>query len=465
MGTTGVVVGAGDRGYDAYATLLLEEPELGRIVAVADPDEGRRRRFAQRYSLSDAACHPGWEELFELPRQADYAIIATGDTHHVEPTLAALGAGYHVLLEKPMALDEADCVRIVRAAQAADRTVAVCHVYRYSHLFAALHRVMASGELGDVVSIQLAENVAFWHYAHSYARGHTRRSIVPWLLQKSCHDLDLLSWLAGSEAVSVSSYLRPTELTDANAPEGAPEYCIEGCPHSDTCPYDAVTTYRDLTPLLSDLAMAERPVGLGLAAKGLRAARPKLMASSLPDAAKARLEWWRWPVAAVTDDHTPEGLDHALRTTRWGRCAYKVGDNDQPSAQTVSIRFANGVLANFTLQSNSHRTMRTVRVNGTAGSAWGELRALDGWLKVADHRSGNVRSEKVPTAYDGHGGGERPLFRDFLHAVEHGGEPSVSARESVESHRIAYAAMRSAHSGTTVDLDPVDLSPRPTGSD
>ena len=62
---------------------------------------------------------------------------------------------------------------------------------------------------------------------------------------------------------------------------------------------------------------------------------------------------------------------------RWGRCVYKVADNDQPSAQTVSIRFANGVLANFTLQSTSHRTMRTVRVNGTRGSAWGELRALN----------------------------------------------------------------------------------------
>jgi predicted dehydrogenase len=459
MSTTGVVVGAGDRGYDAYATLLLDEPDLGRIVAVADPDAGRRERFARRYSLGVADGYPGWVELFERPRMADYAIIATGDTHHVEPTLAALRAGYHVLLEKPMALDEADATAIVDAAHRADRVVAVCHVYRYSHLFAALHRVIAAGELGDVVSIQLAENVAFWHYAHSYVRGHTRNSRVPWLLQKSCHDLDLLAWMAGAPAASVSSFLRPTELTAANAPDGAPEHCIEGCPHAETCPYDAVATYRDLTPLLSDLAMAERPVGLGLVAKGLRVARPRLMDSQrVPDVAKQRLEWWRWPVAAVTDDHTPEGLDRALRTTRWGRCAYRVEDNDQPSAQTVSIRFTNGVLANFTLQSVSHRTMRTVRVNGTRGSAWGELRALDGWLKVADHRTGTVRSEKVPTAYDGHGGGERPLFRDFLSAIQRGGQPSVSARDSLESHRIAYAAMESAHTGAVVDLPPVRLA-------
>jgi predicted dehydrogenase len=452
VGTTGVVVGAGDRGYDAYATLLLDEPELGRIVAVADPDAGRRERFARRYSLAPEACLPGWEELFARPRVADYAIVATGDTQHVAPTLAALEAGYHVLLEKPMALDEDDCLAIVDAAERAGRVVGVCHVYRYSHVFARLREVIASGELGDVVTIQLSENVAFWHYAHSYVRGHTRRSVVPWLLQKSCHDLDLLQWMAGAPAAAVSSFARPTELTDANAPEGAPEHCIEGCPHAETCPYDAVATYRDLTPMLSDLAMAERPRGLRHAASALRKVRPALVDSSIPGVAR-RLEWWRWPVAAVTDDHTMEGLETALRTTRWGRCAWKVGDNDQPSSQTVSIRFANGVLANFTLQSTSHRSLRVVRVNGTLGSAWGELHALDGWLKVADHKSGRTRSIPIPTAYDGHGGGERPLFRDFLEAIGTGTEPSVSARRSVESHRIAFAAMTSARTGETVHLE------------
>ena len=232
MSLTGVVVGAGDRGYDGYAKVLLDRPELGRIVAAADPDPARRDRFADRFGLGSDAMYPGWDELFAEGKLADYAIITTGDTHHVEPALLALAAGYHVLLEKPMALEESDCVRIVEAAEAADRTVAVCHVFRHSHLFAALGEVVASGELGDVTSIQLSENVAFWHYAHSYVRGYTRNSRVPWLLQKSCHDLDLLQWLAGSGAAEVSSFIRPTELTAANAPADAPEYCAQGCPHS-----------------------------------------------------------------------------------------------------------------------------------------------------------------------------------------------------------------------------------------
>ncbi|MCU1496173.1 MAG: Oxidoreductase family, C-terminal alpha/beta domain/Oxidoreductase family, NAD-binding Rossmann fold [Acidimicrobiales bacterium] len=443
------MIGAGDRGYDAYATYLLDEPAAGTIVGVAEPDPVRRARFAERYGLEAPACHETWKDLLAGPRVADYAIVATGDAHHVEPTLAALAAGYHVLLEKPIALDEGDCLRLHEAAERADRVLAICHVYRYSHLFSKLHEVVESGVLGDVVSIQQSENVSYWHYAHSYVRGLTRRSEVPWLLQKSCHDLDLISWLAGAPPALVSSFLRPTELTEANAPVGAPDFCIDGCPHAATCPYDAVALYRDLQPMLGELAMAAPPTGL--AGRLARRARPVAARLDL-DAVNRRVAWWRWPVSAVTDDHTPEGLDHALRTSRWGRCAYKVGDNDQPSSQSVSIQFTNGVNATFMLQSNSYRSMRYVRVDGTRGTAIGHLYALGGDLMVADHVSGRRRRIRIPASFDGHGGGERPLFVDFLDSIRTGREPRSSIRHSLDSHRIAFAAMRSARDGVVVDL-------------
>lgn len=455
-GVTGIVIGAGDRGYDAYATYFLDRPEAGRVVAVAEPDRTRRDRFADRYGLAPAACHDTWQDLLAGPKVADFALVATGDAHHVEPTLAALAAGYHVLLEKPIALDEADCLQLLAAADDAGRVLAICHVYRYSHLFSKLHAVVESGELGDVVSIQLSENVSHWHYAHSYVRGHTRRSEVPWLLQKSCHDLDLIAWLAGVPAARVASFIRPTELTAANTPPGAPDFCIEGCPHASTCPYDAVALYRDLRPMLNDLAMASSPA-LRLAGRAARWARPLAAKVSFAPLQK-RIEWWRWPVAAVTDEHTPAGLDEALRTTRWGRCVYKVDDNDQPSAQSVSIQFANGVTASFMVQSTSHRTMRQVRVDGTRGSALGHLYALDGDLTVFDHKSGRRRRLHIPAAYDGHGGGERPLFVDFLDAVRTGCEPRSSIRGSIDSHRIAFAAMRSARDGVVVELPPTPES-------
>jgi hypothetical protein len=232
------------------------------------------------------------------------------------------------------------------------------------------------------------------------------------------------------------------QLTEVNAPDGAPAFCIEGCPHADTCPYDAVAIYRDLEPVLGDLAMTRRPIGLAPVAAAARRVRP-VLARAPVEAVRSSVEWWRWPVAAVTDDHTPAGLDHALRTTRWGRCAYRVGDNDQPSSQTVAVQYANGVNASFTLQSTSYRSMRQVRVDGTRGSAVGELHALDGWLR-ARPQVGSHPPPPVPATYDGMAVGATAVPR--LPTVRSGRSPR--RRAGLDSHRIAFAAMRSAAEGS-----------------
>lgn len=448
---TSVIIGAGERGANAYGP-RLHRSGVGRVVAVAEPDPERRAAAAARFGLPPSACHPGWDDLLAEGRLADLAVVTTGDTQHVTPTLGALANGYHVLLEKPMALDDEGCRSIVEAAETAGRHVAVCHVYRHSHLFRRLHEVVASGQLGEVTSIQLSENVAYWHHAHSYVRGLTRQSRVPMLLQKSCHDLDLLTWLAGAPAETVVSLVRPTELTDANAPDGSTERCTDGCPHQATCPYDAEALYVRLEPMLRDLALHRSPPGLGVAAPAVARLRETVQRAPL-DALRRRAEWHRWPVTAVSEDRSPAGIRAALETTRWGRCAWKVGDNDQPSAQTVDIRFANGVLASFTLQTSSHRSMRQVRVDGTRGSALGELAGLEQWLEVTDHRSGQRRRTRFPLTTDGHGGGEGPLIDDVIAAVGDDRPPATSARESWESHRIAFAAMRSAADSTVVGLD------------
>ena len=445
-----VIVGAGERGANAYGP-RIHRRGVGRVVGLAELDDGRRRAAAARFAVAPDACFRTWDELFARPRMADVAVVATGDTQHVEPTLLALAAGYHVLLEKPMALDDDGCRRIVEAAEAAHRNVVVCHVYRHSHLFAALRRVVASGALGRVLSIQLAENVAYWHYAHSYVRGLTRQSRVPMLLQKSCHDLDLLAWIAGAPARTVTSLLRPTELTAANTPPGAPERCIDGCPLAATCPYDAVALYAHLEPVLNDLARHDRLALRALAAT-VRRLRP--LAQRAPLASVRRLaEWRRWPLTAVSDDASVAAVEHALRTTRWGRCAWQVGDNDQPAAQTVDVAFANGVLASFTMHSSAHRSMRRVRVDGTHGSAVGELAGLEQWLEVSDHKTGTTRRTDFPVTTDGHGGGEGPLVDELLRAVRDGTPAATSARDAWESHRIAFAAMRSAREGAAVRLD------------
>jgi predicted dehydrogenase len=453
-GLTGVVIGAGDRGFGAYTPYLLRHPEQGRIVAVAEPDAKRRSRFAHAYTLADEALHQDGFAFLRRPREADFVLISTGDLLHVELALSALAAGYHVLLEKPMALCEEDCRAITDAAERSDRVLQVCHVLRYAPLFSKLKTIAASGELGRIVTIQHSENVSHWHYAHSYCRGHFRRSSeAPMILAKSCHDLDILYWLADADPISISSSVRPTELCPGNAPEGAPAYCIEGCRYSETCPYDAVAMYLDLAPLLKDLALTRHPRWIGVMARLL----PRLlrMLRRIPSQRlRGALGWDRWPVAVITDDPTPEGIACALRTTRWGKCVYKVGDNDQPSSQTVGVRFQNGVNASFTMHSTSYREGREIRVDGTRGSAVGCFYTAEQRLEVIDHKTGRRRSENLPHAMTAHGGGDQRLFAGFLAAIRGETEPLTTAHQSLQSHLMAFAATKSAREGVVVAMNP-----------
>ena len=170
----GVVIGAGDRGANAYVPHLRRNPEEGRVVAVVEPDVERRTRFAWRHGIDDAFCFADVDALFAAPPDADFAVITTPDSQHVEPALAALRQGWHVLLEKPMAVREADCRALVEAAESAGKLLQICHVLRYTELYGGIKDVIDSGEIGDVVTIQHSENVSYWHYAHSYCRGHWR---------------------------------------------------------------------------------------------------------------------------------------------------------------------------------------------------------------------------------------------------------------------------------------------------
>ena len=65
------------------------------------------------------------------------------------------------------------------------------------------------------------------------------------ILQKSCHDMDILCYLIGKKCKRVSSFGGLSYFTEKNAPEGAPLRCTDGCPHADTCYYNAEKIYLE----------------------------------------------------------------------------------------------------------------------------------------------------------------------------------------------------------------------------
>src|SRR5262245_25444079 len=107
-----VLVGAGNRGYGTYGAYALRNPGQLRFVAVVEPDEGRRARFAESHGIASDCQFRSWEELMERPLLAQAAVDATMDQQHVASASALLGAGYEVLLEKPIATTARECVEL-----------------------------------------------------------------------------------------------------------------------------------------------------------------------------------------------------------------------------------------------------------------------------------------------------------------------------------------------------------------
>ncbi len=417
------LIGAGARGAYAYGSYALAHPREVRFVAVAEPDPIRRQRFAETHDLDDDRCFESWEELLSRGQLADGILIATQDQLHVEPTVAALEAGYHVLLEKPMAHTLEGCVRLVQAAERTGRILQICHVLRYTPFWQTLHRIVTSGELGDIVTVEHRENVAWWHMAHSFVRGNWRRADLssPMILAKCCHDLDLLVWNLQRPVVRLSSVGSLIHFRPENAGPEIPERCTDGCPIEAECPFSALGIYLDARLL-----------------PGPRALEPGETAPPV------------WPFITMTDDLTWEGRRRAIENGPYGRCVYRC-DNDVVDHQVVSMELEGGTSVVLVMHGHSNEEHRSMRYDGTRAT----LRARFGNPSeiVVHPHGGTPQAIPIPQAEGGgHGGGDWGTFRAFLQVLRGETAPLTDVRTSLESHLLAFAAEEARLSHRVVDM-------------
>jgi predicted dehydrogenase len=451
-----VLVGAGNRGYDAYGSYALAHPDEIRFVAVAEPHDVRRARFAQAHNIPPERRFHTWEDLFAQGQMGDAAVICTLDDLHVGPTIAALEAGYDVLLEKPMATTVEDCVRLVQIAERTGRILMLCHVLRYTSFFSTLHDIIASGRLGDIITVEHREDVSFWHMAHSYVRGNWRSSrLSPMILAKCCHDFDILFWNLG-RVKRLSSFGSLLHYRAENAPPGAPERCTDGCPYEAECPWYAPRLYLELIPLMQEGRRSRSALARLVA--GLYLDHPSLtnLARRLIPPLDAGLDYRGWPISTISEDTSPEARRRALETGPYGRCVYRC-DNDVVDHQTVNMEFESSASAVLVMHGHSHREGRTMRYDGTRATLIGYFYLTDSEIQIHDHFTGKVeiiRPELGPLGATGHGGGDEGVMRAFVRALREGRvEPLTSARASLESHLLAFAAEKARVEGTVVDMD------------
>ena len=405
-----VVIGAGQRG-TGYARWARRHPDRAVVVGVAEPREARRTRLAAEHGIAAQNVAADWRQLAGRGRLADAVLICTQDRMHAGPAEAFAALGYHILLEKPMAPDEAACRRIVAAVEEAGVMLAVGHVMRYTSYTRAVKQVVEGGQLGDIMSVQHLEPLGFWHQAHSYVRGNWRRAdlAASMLMAKSCHDLDWLAYILGRVPLRVASFGSLTHFTAANRPAGAADRCV-ACSVEASCPYSAPRLYR------------------GLLDRGE----------------------YRWPLSAVIEDFSPGALDEALRDGPYGRCVYAC-DNDVVDHQVVALEFPGATTATFTMTAFSKAADRHTRLFGTRGELIGDGQTI----RVYDFLTRAERLITPPaagamTAADGHGGGDAGLMDAFTAAVATGNRELISSgpRESLASHLAVFAAERARLNGT-----------------
>ena len=415
--TTVVIAGAGGRGRLTYAPYSKKFPEQMKLVAAADRIPERLQEMKQEYGLSEEHCFSTVEEMFAQPKMADMAFICTQDQEHVLHACLALEKGYDLLLEKPVSADGKECRQLLEKAERLGRSVTVCHVLRYAPFYQRLKKLLEEGAVGQIVSIQASENVGYWHQAHSFVRGNWRRSgeTSPMILQKCCHDMDLLVWLTDSRCKRISSMGSRSHFREENAPEGAPRYCMEGCPVKEQCPYDAEKIY------ITDEVTGYDAKGAG------------------------------WLQNAVMVQPTREGLLETLRTSPYGRCVYRC-DNDVVDNQSVTMEMENGVTVGFHMCGLNRNNYRAIHIMGTKGDITGNLEEEVLVLHRFGGEEETLRIDARETA-SGHSGGDYGMLHDMFEARSQGRATLTSLRQSLESHYMALAAEQSRLSGgAMIDL-------------
>ena len=404
-----VLIGAGSRG-SVYGTWAHENGI--EIAAIAERRPDRLAEAAKQWNVPEERCFSDADGLFALGKIADSAIIATMDRDHYGHVMQALSCGYDILLEKPISPDPKECLEIENKANALGKKITVCHVLRYTNFWSKLKEIIDSGELGKIVAIKHSENIGNFHMAHSFVRGNWRndRLSSPIILQKSCHDLDILLWLTGAHCTKVAAFGTLSYFKEANAPAGSSDRCCT-CSAADNCRFEAKKCYL---PTLGT-----------------------------------------WPTDVVCLEQTEEALEEALKTGPYGRCVYRC-DNNVCDHMSMILEFDNGVTATFSLTAQTSPCHRDIHIMCEDG----EILADDGkrQILVRKHVSspGDTFEERIiniRTNASGHGGGDAGIMEDFTASLSAGESTRSAISASVESHMMAFAMERSRLTGEAVTLE------------
>jgi predicted dehydrogenase len=359
------------------------------ITAICDKYPSRIQYMSDRYGLGTVKRYTSFKQCL---RDSDFdaVMIFTPDYAHAEIAVPSLKAGKYVFLEKPLDITARKCEQIIDADKGAGGRTYVGHNLRHAPVYMKIKSLLEEGVAGDILTIQADE---FYDGGRTYFRRWNRlRKFSGGLwITKSCHDFDIIQWLAGKEAESVAAF---SALSYYKKRADAPEYCGE-CSRLAEC-FDAF------------------------------------------DEKKYPKEWLKHIKSAM-----PDGMQ------RPDLCLYN-SDKDTFDHGIATIKFKDGLFATYTVNVVAGFTNRRIRVSGTKATIDGDLGAQEIIIRRRDPST--EERIKITDAADGHGGADKFIPSDFLAFARGEKEPACRPAEAIIAVRIGLAAEKSSHTGKTVKL-------------
>ncbi len=162
------------------------------LTGICDTDERKKEEVP-----AGVPFYPAIEALLGAG-EADVICICTPNNLHAPQAIAALGKGFHAVVEKPMALSVTECDAMIAAAKAADRHLFAVKQNRYNPPVAAVKALLEAGRLGRILMVQVN---GFWNRNEAYyAQSEWRRSKAQnggCLFTQFSHFIDILYYLNG----------------------------------------------------------------------------------------------------------------------------------------------------------------------------------------------------------------------------------------------------------------------------
>lgn len=390
-----VVVGAGQRGYEFFATKIRDKySSCVEIVGIYDKNR-KRCEYYQKMINPKMVIFDDFDTMLDTIKP-DAVLVTTVDGFHHEYIIRSLDKGYDVFCEKPLTTTEENCLAIREAEKRSGKKVRVTFNCRFMPYFAKMKEVLMSGVIGKPLAIHYEYVLNTRHGGDYFKRWHRfMQNSGGMLVHKSTHHFDIINWLLQDDPASVTAQGARLYYGNDNRPHG--ERCLD-CQYASTC--ESYVCF-----------------------KGDENVREMY--------------------------YNAEDVDGYLRD----HCSFKA-DTDIYDSMSVSVAYKKGTLLTYSLNLFSTDEGYTLNIIGEKGRL--EASTFFGGDKhklIVKYRDGRVDEITFPKTLGGHDGGDDRMLDMFFGGLTD--DPLGQCSDSydgVKSALIGICANRSIKEGKRINL-------------